>query len=211
MRKSILYQLGITNSEVNNQKPTTEQRQQSSADVLIKTTPDIIVFTDGSTINNGRINARGGFAVVFPNNPEYTMSEPMRGANVTNNRAEYMAFIRAMELAINIDPQCKRRLVVYTDSNLLIQSITKWLPAWRQNNWRKHDGKPVLNRDLLERMIELMKSRRVLFHHVMAHTGKTDWMHMWNDKADQMARKASNEYVGSNKHYVDSSAGPYNE
>lgn len=183
-RRGILEQLGIQNPVVS--PPTPSQPQETH-----EAPNDIIVFTDGSTIHNGRPNARGGYAVVFPNDPSYSCSFAMHEKGVTNNRAEYMAFIKALQIAETMDPEYHRRLVVYSDSNLLIQSVTQWLSGWKRNGWKKMDGKPVLNRDLLEWIDRLKMRRRLMMHHVEAHTGKTDWRHHWNNVADEMARNAT--------------------
>ena len=151
------------------------------------------VFIDGSAIDNGSKSCRAGYAAVFPNHPHLTISEPLRSnyQNVaTNNRAEYMACITALEQANLEDPQCKMMLTIHTDSKLLMDSMTKWIRNWKRNNWKKSDGREVLNRDLLERLDRLLSFRRVNWIHVRAHTGGKDYNSIWNDKADEMAKEA---------------------
>ena len=151
------------------------------------------VFIDGSAIGNGSKSCRAGYAAVFPNHPHLTISEPLRSnyQNVaTNNRAEYMACITALEQANLEDPQCKMMLTIHTDSKLLMDSMTKWIRNWKRNNWKKSDGREVLNRDLLERLDRLLSFRRVNWIHVRAHTGGKDYNSIWNDKADEMAKEA---------------------
>lgn len=164
---------------------------QKGASSINTSPPPINVFTDGSTIHNGKPYARGGYAAVFPEYPEYTTSKPL-GHGATNNRAEYLACLLAFGICDVIDPTRHRTLVVYTDSNLLIQSLTKWLPSWKRNNWKKHDGGNVANQDLLVQLDTCMGQRNIVMRHVRAHTGKTDWVHHWNDIADKMAREATN-------------------
>ena len=101
-----------------------------------------------------------------------------------------MACIRALEQASQEDPNNKHTLVIYSDSKLLIDSMTKWINGWKKNNWVKRDGKKVLNRDLLERLCHLLSHRKVIWRHVRAHTGGQDYNSKWNDIADQMAKKA---------------------
>lgn len=208
MQKGILSQLGIRKETIMDEetinksnKPIQTKLSLSKSNnnieeplltsVLPKRVPDINVFTDGSSINNGKKYARGGYAAVFPDYPEYTKSETLREGVVTNNRAEYSALILAFEQCELIDPGRKRRIVVYTDSELLINSITKWLQGWKKRQWKKADGKPVLNRDLLEIIDSWMMKRNIVMHHVRAHTGRTDWASTWNNIADEMARKAA--------------------
>lgn len=152
--------------------------------------PDaLVVFTDGSALNNGRKNAIAGWAAVFPNHPQYTCSGRLEEMPATNNRAEYMGLLKALEIAdTNFDSS--RRLIVYTDSKLLYDTVTKWMSGWKKNGWVKKDGEPVMNRDLLEGLDTKLSRRRVETHHVRAHTGREDWRYKWNAVADRMARDA---------------------
>lgn len=99
-----------------------------------------------------------------------------------------MALIEAQQIADRLDPTQQKPLYIYTDSELLIHSITKWLPGWKSHNWKKSNKKPVLNRDLLQRIDE--NPRPLIFHHVRSHTGKKDWESIHNEEADRLARAA---------------------
>lgn len=152
----------------------------------------IVAFTDGSSLNNGKKNARAGYAIVFPNHLQFNTSTPLKGPNPTNNRAEYMAMLECLDIVEKkIDKTGARKVVIYTDSKILLQSVTKWMKGWKKNGWKKQDGKPVLNRDLLEAIDEKLQRRRVEMHHVLAHTGRDDWKSQWNDMVDKMARAAA--------------------
>jgi len=148
----------------------------------------ITCFVDGSCIGNGKRGAVAGYAAVFPDHPTFNVSERLSGMGQTNNRAEYTAFIRACEQATLIDPLCEQEMVIYTDSKLLMDSVTKWLPNWKRNGFVKADKKQVLNQDLLKRIDELIKTRRVRWNHVRAHTGRHDFASIYNDQADKLAK-----------------------
>lgn len=150
----------------------------------------IIVFTDGSAKGNGSRHAKCGAAAVFPLHPEMNISYTLPTGS-TNNRAEYTAVQLAIEQASKIDPSKKQTLHIYSDSKLLIDSMTKWISGWKRNGWRKSDGAQVLNQDLLRRIDELSQTRRVLYKHVAAHTGRGDWESVWNARADEAANKAA--------------------
>jgi len=150
-----------------------------------------IVFTDGSALNNGKKNARAGYAMVWPRMPEFNFAEPLKGADQTNNRAEYQAAISSLERANISDPAQTETLYIYTDSMLLINTVTKWSASWKRKGWKKADGQTVANLDLVKRLDDLTTRRRVVWTHVSAHSGKADWMSRWNDVADQMAKKAA--------------------
>lgn len=182
------------------QTSTPSQPQAQLTSVSTTTTmapqPDFInVFTDGSCIQSTKKNAASrpaGYACVFPEYPKLNFAAKLEGKEKTNNRAEFTACIVALQISEkDIDPKFERPLKVYTDSELLINSLTKWLPGWKAKNWKKADGSPVKNVDLLKVLDELLKRRKVVFKHVRAHTGKKDWESINNDLADRMAKTAA--------------------
>lgn len=154
----------------------------------------INVFTDGSCIQGGKTKKQSrpaGYSCVFPEYPSYNHSAKLLGPEKTNNRAEFSACIAAFKIADQIDPKLQKLLYVYTDSELLINSVTKWLPGWKAKNWKKADGSPVKNIDLLKILDDAIKRRVVVFRHVRAHTGKKDWQSVNNDLADKLAKQAA--------------------
>ena len=183
----ILGQLGICDVVV-------ERRVERETDL----DPNAIVcFSDGSCINNGSAHAKAGYACVFPNHPNHTVSKtllPTENAMVTNNRAEFSALILALEVCRTIDAETGKRgakLYFYTDSKLLIDTCTKWISMWKSKGWKKANGDAILNLDLIMTIDALLKERIVVFKHVRAHTGGTDWKSVLNDKADIYAKAAA--------------------
>jgi ribonuclease HI len=181
---SVLAQFGVT-------APIDIPTKKPIAPLVIGDT-DLAVFTDGSAIANGRKNARAGYAMVWPNHPEYTAGKPLVDSLKTNNRAEFMACIDALTTADTIDPGRTQTLYIFTDSMLLINTVTKWRQGWKRNGWKKASGEPIMNRDLVERLDTLLNGspRQVVWRHVEAHTNKTDWQSIWNAKADELAKSA---------------------
>ncbi|RHY32686.1 hypothetical protein DYB32_002333 [Aphanomyces invadans] len=103
----------------------------------------LVAFCDGSAIGNGKVSCRAAFACVFPHNESWNVAEklPMgQAAAATNNRAEYLAALEALKRANIQDPSQIQPLYIFSDSMLLIRSLTEWLPTWIKNNWRKADG-----------------------------------------------------------------------
>jgi len=180
---NVLQQSSLSSQKFNNNNNNNNNNNSTN---------EINVFIDGSAIHNGSKNCRAGYAVIFPNHEHLNIAEPLSTKTfvATNNRAEYMACIRALEQASQEDPNNKHTLIIHSDSKLLIDSMTKWINGWKKNNWVKRDGKKVLNRDLLEKLCHLLNHRKVIWRHVRAHTGGTDYNSKWNDIADKMAKKA---------------------
>ncbi|CAI5718518.1 unnamed protein product [Hyaloperonospora brassicae] len=156
-----------------------------------RNTNTLVAFCDGSALGNGRRGCRAGYACIFPHCEEWNVTKQLVGDKVTNNRAEYMAALEAMKRANVEDSSGSRVLYIFSDSMLLIRSMTEWVDGWQKNNWKKSDGKPVQNRDLLELLVAEKGDRRVCWTHVKAHTGKKDWESKWNDVADNAARNAA--------------------
>jgi len=147
----------------------------------------LVCFTDGSALRNGAPNAVASYAVVWPDHPDKNVAEKIPPP-CTNNRGEFFGAIRAMEIAHEIDPTGKVPLTIYTDSMLLVNSMTKWMPGWKKSGWIKSDSKIVLNRDLLEQLDAGMAKRPIMMIHVKAHT-KADTFEANNNRlADELAR-----------------------
>lgn len=147
----------------------------------------LICFTDGACTNNGYKNARASYAVVWPNNTEMNVGVKLEG-QPTNNRAEYSALIHAYKQADEIDPENTKSLVVYTDSMLLINSLTKWLPVWSKNNYKKRDNVQISNLDLVLILEEYYTKRKTIFNHVKAHTNGQSWECIYNNQVDLLAK-----------------------
>jgi ribonuclease HI len=179
----ILGQFGITNVIPQVAKSLTTNVMPHAADALV-------VFTDGACKGNGSKNAKAGYAAVFPNHPHLDICEPLRGETRTNNRAEYTACIRALEQCENEDPGLSKTVYMYTDSQLLLKTVTQWIRGWKQNGWKKSDGCPILNMDLVIRLDNLSMRRKIIWRWVAAHTDRTDWMSVWNAKVDERANEA---------------------
>jgi len=162
----------------------------SESESLKPSSDALVVFTDGACSNNGKPNAKAGYSVVWPDYPDYSHAERLPASEMqTNNRAEYTGFLQALKTATVIDPTLSKKLYIYTDSMLLVNSITKWMKKWKLNGWKTATHEPVKNKDLLEEIDRLVFARsKVIVEHVMAHTNNTDWKSKYNNEADRLAR-----------------------
>jgi ribonuclease HI len=84
-------------------------------------------------------------------------------------------------------------VVVVTDSQLMLNSMTKWLPGWKRKGWKTAAGKPVKNQDLLTALdTEVKRHASVRWHWVRGHeTGAAHAYKALNDRADQLAVAAA--------------------
>ncbi|KAI1704368.1 RNase H domain-containing protein [Ditylenchus destructor] len=145
-----------------------------------------IVYTDGACARNGKSNAKAGYGVFWGDGHQNNVGAPLKG-RATNNRAEYTAVIVALKQAIE---DGHSHITIKTDSKLLIKSMTQWLRQWKKNKYKKRDGTPVLNVDLIKELDDLMKMIRVKFHQVKARAEV--YGHVM---AHKLARKGSKKYV----------------
>ncbi len=103
----------------------------------------------------------------------------------TNNMGELMAVLDLLRQTRDADDD----LLVMCDSQYVINALTKWLPGWKRKGWRKADGKPVLNVELLQDLDRELQGRRVTFEWVKGHAG-----HDLNEAADARARAAATAF-----------------
>jgi ribonuclease HI len=104
----------------------------------------------------------------------------------TNNQGELMAVIDLLEATAHLDDN---DLHIFCDSQYVINAVTKWMPGWKRKGWRKADGSPVLNRELLERLDRGLSGRVYRFEWVKGHAG-----HDLNEAADERARAVATAY-----------------
>lgn len=104
----------------------------------------------------------------------------------TNNIGELTAVAELLDATAHVADE---PLHVLCDSKYVIDSCTKWMRGWKYNGWKKKDGKPVLNVELMRRLDAAMQGRRVTFQWVKGHAG-----HPENEAADERARDAATAY-----------------
>ncbi|MEU2390470.1 ribonuclease H [Streptomyces sp. NPDC007369] len=141
----------------------------------------IIAACDGAAKGNP---GPAGWAWVIADaggRPERWEAGPLGRA--TNNVGELTALQRLLEA---LDPGTA--VEVRMDSQYAMKAVTQWLPAWKRNGWKTAAGKPVANRELVERIDELLAERDVEFRYVPAHRTDGDRL---NAIADQAASDAA--------------------
>jgi ribonuclease HI len=104
----------------------------------------------------------------------------------TNNQGELMAVLDLFRATAHIPEEDLR---ILCDSQYVINSVTKWMPGWKRKGWRKADGKPVLNVDILKEIDRELAGRKYTFEWVKGHAG-----HDLNEAADERARAAAVAY-----------------
>ncbi|MCW4467180.1 DUF4440 domain-containing protein [Glutamicibacter sp. MNS18] len=101
----------------------------------------------------------------------------------TNNMGELQAVLELFRATEHVRDQ---ELRILCDSQYAINCVSKWMPGWKKKGWKKADGKPVLNQDILKQLDEAIRGRNYSFEWVRGHAG-----HELNEAADDKARAAA--------------------
>lgn len=155
-------------------KPKVNTSQSSQLD------EGLVVYCDGSCLNNGASNARAGFGVYFGKNDSRNLSVRVDPAKYpqTNQVAELLAAIYALTTLHSYGST----ITIRTDSIYVVKSVNEWRHSWKKGNWTKK----LTNLELLRRLSDLVDARlpaKTYFKHVKGHSG-----HFENDQVDLLAR-----------------------
>jgi ribonuclease HI len=138
--------------------------------------PLVEIFSDGACSGNP---GPGGWGTILRcNGQEKELSG--YAPETTNNRMELTAAIAGLEALIR---PCRVRLT--TDSEYVKKGMTEWVAGWVLRGWKNAQKKPVANRDLWERLLDLTARHQVEWHWVRGHDG-----HVENERCDALARAA---------------------
>tara|TARA_B100001996_G_scaffold42293_1_gene30652 strand:+ start:204 stop:638 length:435 start_codon:yes stop_codon:yes gene_type:complete len=135
----------------------------------------VIIYTDGAC--RGNPGPGGWGALIKFDSAE---KEIFGGqTDTTNNQMELSAAIEG--LAILKEP-CSVEL--FTDSKYVMDGITQWIQNWKKNNWRTAAKKDVKNKELWQKLDQLISKHQVQWHWVKGHSGDAG-----NETADLLANK----------------------
>ena len=139
------------------------------------------IYTDGACSGNP---GPGGWAAILEFGPhKKELSGYMAGT--TNNRMELFAAISGLGA---LKEPCD--VTLYSDSNYLIQAFNEhWIDNWINKGWKTSNGTPVENQDLWFILITQTKKHHVTFAKVKGHSD-----HPENNRCDQLAKEAIEEY-----------------
>jgi len=146
----------------------------------------ISVYTDGSLIKKQNTKYCG-YGVYIPHN-NYKYSEKMINNNSTINRAELNAIIHSIEYLKKEYP--KYEIHIYTDSMYCIYMLTGTAKRYQKNNFKK-DGSDVKNKDLIIRLLDIIKDIKIKPIKIKAHTNLNDTHSKCNQIVDELAKKAA--------------------
>ncbi len=135
----------------------------------------VIIYTDGACRGNP---GPGGWGALI--RLDAIEKEIFGGQfNTTNNQMELTAAIEGLAA---LKERCSVEL--YTDSKYVMDGITQWIQNWKKNNWRTAAKKDVKNKELWQKLDQLISQHQVQWHWVKGHSGDAG-----NETADLLANK----------------------
>ncbi len=144
--------------------------------MTIQSNKSVEIFSDGACSGNP---GPGGYGTILRFGPHI---KELSGyaADTTNNRMEMMGAIVGLESLTK-----PSTVIMTTDSQYVCKGMTEWIEGWKKKGWKNSQRKPVLNRDLWERLEAATTGHSVRWKWVKGHAG-----HEENERCDELARQA---------------------
>ena len=89
------------------------------------------------------------------------------------------------------------RACIVTDSQLMLDSMTKWIAGWKRKGWKTAGGEPVKNQDLVRRSTRRSPATpRCAGTGSAGHETGAEHAHKaLNDRADRLAVAAARSFA----------------
>ncbi|NQU65966.1 MAG: ribonuclease HI [SAR324 cluster bacterium] len=145
-------------------------KEESVADSTIR------IWSDGACSGNP---GPGGWGTIIYENGIYRELSGFQ-RKTTNNIMEMTGALEGIR-----QTPMGSHLIITTDSQYLVKGMTEWLRGWKKKNWKKADGKPVLNRSIWMDLDTEAGLRDVQWQWIKGHNG-----HEQNERCDELARGA---------------------
>ncbi len=149
-----------------------------------------LIYTDGACSGNP---GPGGWAyTVKILNNKFNSSGCKK--KTTNNAMELTAITKAIEYIVVYSERWGNpieNVTLRSDSAYCLNAINnKWYKSWKANNWKTKDNKDVKNKELWEKLDELLdickeENINIIFEKVKGHNGDLE-----NEYVDELAKSA---------------------
>lgn len=137
----------------------------------------VLLYTDGACSGNPGPGGWGAILIYGEIKKELSGGK----TSTTNNRMELTAVIEGLK---RLKFPCI--VDIYSDSAYTVNAFQEgWVRNWEKGGWIKADKKPVLNADLWQELISLVRKHQVTFHKVKGHSDNK-----LNNRCDELARAA---------------------
>lgn len=146
---------------------------------------DIIIYTDGGCSGNPGPGGWGAVIIADGNEKRLSGGEKL----TTNNKMELTAAISALTEIAGNGRLKNRGIRLYSDSQYVKNGITSWIENWKKNGWKTAAKKPVLNRELWQKLDSLNSTLSVSWNWVKGHAGIT-----YNEICDSLCQTEIQKY-----------------
>jgi ribonuclease HI len=73
------------------------------------------------------------------------------------------------------------RITLYSDSRILVDTVTLWRPEWKAHGWLKKNGRPIPLVEQIKALDALTDSHFIVWNWVKAHAGN-----IYNERCDEL-------------------------
>lgn len=154
----------------------------------------IVIYTDGAMDRDTNQTGGTGFVIKFPDFVDVPdIEEFFRRDGQGIQRLEMIAILEALE---SLNKWLKKNsklvksissVIVNTDRHSLTELLNPWkISGWRKNGWKNHEGKPIKDKDLLEK---IDKSRAKLSRKIYGRIEINYLRRKYNKEADKLSKK----------------------
>ncbi|WP_298501193.1 ribonuclease H [uncultured Methanobrevibacter sp.] len=148
-------------------------------------------YTDGAATmikENGQyLREAGGWAFITLKDNEIVSKQSGGCPLTTNNEMELYAIYASLRDFID-NSSSDDMIEICSDSGYCIDIFTKWAKNWKRRGWKKSDGKPIKNLEIIKATCDLIAQigkENVTFTKVKGHSSNK-----LNREADQLAVSA---------------------
>lgn len=106
-----------------------------------------------------------------------------RGRNATCTRMEFQAAIEALQSL-----PLGTKATLYSDSRILIDTLTIWIEEWRACGWTKRKGQDIPSLDQIQILDDLNQQHEISWQWIKAHSGIP-----FNERCDELCILARTE------------------
>lgn len=144
----------------------------------------IFGYTDGSCVK--QVGGYGFIAIV--DKKEIPVSGKVPSYPTTNQFAELYSIYSLIQYLLqnNQNSLMKIGLTIYTDSKYSIGCLSEWHYNWSRNGWMNSKGERVVNKELIQSILNISIGLDIKYEHVKAHNG--DKYNEWADRLANVGR-----------------------
>lgn len=148
---------------------------------------DLELYCDGACDPNP--GPAGSGVAVYRNGALAALHYGLYTPQGTNNTAELHALLESLKLAREA-VAAGESVRIRADSSYALKAISEWAPGWKKRGWRRANGDPVKNPDIIKPAFELYQEigAKIELAHVKGHSGIEG-----NELADRMAMLAATQ------------------